>query len=89
MVNSPRAGLHDAMQSIAQLAVGFVPNGRIVRLLVSIVLAGIVGVGIVLTHHGWRRKNYLLLGLGGVFVFFGLALFALDTIAEMKKAGII
>lgn len=56
---------------------------------VSIILATIVGAGIVLVNQGWKKRSFLLSIVGIAFVLVGIALFALNTMADMKTAGVI
>ncbi|MHA7777595.1 hypothetical protein [Roseibium sp. M-1] len=56
---------------------------------VSVIFAAIVGAGIVLLNQGWKKRSFLLSLAGVVFLLVGVALFALNTMAEMKKTGVI
>jgi hypothetical protein len=56
---------------------------------VSVILAAIVGAGVVLLGQGWQKRSFLLSFTGAAFILVGIALFALNTMADMKKAGVI
>ncbi len=58
-------------------------------MIVSLVLAAIVGAGWALFNKGRKSGTWFMTISGTVFVLFGVILFALNIMAELKKAGMI